>query len=110
MTELIHRPYGLEHPYEQLPEERFPRDPLAGQAFVIGIASRPPAEVARVTIHQQIGDRVLDPVEAKRIDQWRPEFEEGVGAEFLERQVKVDQDVWRATLTAPAIGETLTYW
>lgn len=110
MVELVHRPFGLEHPYEQLPEERFPREPLAGQSFVIGVASRPPGEVKRVVIRQQIGDRTLTPVEATLNAQWRPEFEEGVGAEFLERQVKIDQDIWRVTLTAPAVGETLTYW
>ena len=46
MIELIHTPVGIEHPYEQLPEERFPRHPLAGQTFEIGLVTRPPQAVA----------------------------------------------------------------
>ncbi|MBX3066040.1 MAG: glycoside hydrolase family 31 [Anaerolineae bacterium] len=110
MTQVLHSPFGQEHPYEQLPEERFPRQPLAGQPFTIGIVSRPPDAVHRIIVHRAVGDRYLPPVEATQIVNWRPTLEEGVGAEFLERMIKIDQDVWRAELTAPAVGETLTYW
>ena len=44
MIEIIHSPFGQEHPYEQLPEERFPRSPLAGEPFVVGIVTRPPGQ------------------------------------------------------------------
>ena len=38
---LLHTPYGLEHPYEQGPAERFPRDPEAGQPVTLGVATWP---------------------------------------------------------------------
>jgi alpha-glucosidase (family GH31 glycosyl hydrolase) len=45
-----------------------------------------------------------------RQEQWQPTLEAGVGAEYLERLVKVEQDVWHAALTAPPAGQTLSYW
>ncbi len=38
-----------------------------------------------------------------------PNSKRGVGAEYLERVVRIEQDVWRAELVAPADGQTLTY-
>jgi len=38
---LVHKPYGLEHPYEQEPTERFPRDPMAGEGTTLGVATWP---------------------------------------------------------------------
>jgi len=38
---LLHNPYGLEHPYEQEPTERFPRDPIAGEPTALGVATWP---------------------------------------------------------------------
>ncbi len=110
MTEVIHTPFGQEHPYEQLPEERFPRQPLAGQPFTIGIVTRPPGVVQRVTVHQQVDGVSQSPCTANRLANWQPQLEEGVGAEFLERMVRVEQDVWQAQLTAPHVGQILTYW
>lgn len=45
---LLHDPYGLEHPYEQAPTERFPRDPIAGQPVALGVATWPPGAVEKV--------------------------------------------------------------
>ncbi|MEW6232064.1 MAG: TIM-barrel domain-containing protein [Chloroflexota bacterium] len=45
---LLHNPYGLEHPYEQAPTERFPRDPVAGQPVALGVATWPPAAAEAV--------------------------------------------------------------
>jgi alpha-glucosidase (family GH31 glycosyl hydrolase) len=109
-SQIVHTPYGQEHPYEQLPEERFPREPLAGQPFTMGLVSRPPGAVTHVVVHQQIDGQSVPPIEAQRVANWRPELEEGVGAEFLERIVKIEQDVWQAILIAPEMGKTLTYW
>ncbi len=39
---LFHDPYGLEHPYEQAPTERFPREPVADQPVALGVATSPP--------------------------------------------------------------------
>jgi len=112
MTSLtvVHTPYGQEHPYEQLPEERFPRRPLAGESFTIGIATRPVGAARRVVVHSTIDGVAQSIVEARNIAGWQPVFEEGVGAEYLERIVRVEQDVWHAPLTAPALGQRLTYW
>lgn len=108
--EIVHTPYGQEHPYEQLPEERFPRRPLAGQSFKMGIAVRPPGTLDHVTVCFRMDDGDVQSFEATRLENWRPELEEGVGAEFLERIVKIDQDIWQAQLIAPPLGQTLTYW
>ncbi|MCB0047822.1 MAG: hypothetical protein KDD92_20535 [Caldilineaceae bacterium] len=110
MPHLLHTPLGLEHPYEQLPEERFPRRPLAGEPFTVGLVTRPPGSVDAVTLYSRIDDGPLSSVSAERIPDWDPAREEGVGAEFLEREIVVEQDVWRAPLMAPAHGHTLTYW
>jgi hypothetical protein len=45
---LLHTPYGLEHPYEQGPAERFPRDPEAGQPVALGVTTWPPGTAEAV--------------------------------------------------------------
>ena len=107
---LIHAPYGQEHPYEQLPEERFPRQPLAGQTFTAGCVTRPVGAAARVWVHAVRDGTAQPSFEATRVADWQPELEHGVGAEYLERVVRIEHDVWAAQLTAPAHGHTLTYW
>ncbi|MCA9896223.1 MAG: hypothetical protein KC615_24735, partial [Anaerolineae bacterium] len=108
--QIIHRPMGQEHPYEQLPEERFPRQPLAQAPFTVGIVIRPSGAAKHVRVHQRIGDQAQPVVEALHLADWQAKQEEGVGAEFLERMVRIDQDVWQAGLVAPPPGDTLTYW
>jgi alpha-D-xyloside xylohydrolase len=111
MSEIIHIPYGQEHPYSQGPEERFPRDPLAGQPFTVGIVTRPPGTVAQVRMVAQLEGQPDQTIEAVQQHDWRPQLEQSVGMDLLlERVVIVDQDVWHATLIAPAHGHTLTYW
>lgn len=110
MVDIVHKPYGLEHPYEQLPEERFPRQPLAGEPFTIGIVTRPPGAVTNLRVHTVIGDAPETVINAEPDTLWQQKQEEGVGAEFLDRLVRIEQDVWHAALIAPAAGETLTYW
>ncbi|HVU13329.1 MAG TPA: TIM-barrel domain-containing protein [Phototrophicaceae bacterium] len=109
MTEIIHTPFGQEHPYEQLPEERFPRRPHAGESFTVGIVTRPPGAAQQVIVHTAIDGTPAASIPAERLTAWKPELEMGVGAEYLERVVKIDQDVWQAKLIAPADGQTLTY-
>ncbi|MEQ8671638.1 MAG: glycoside hydrolase family 31 protein [Aggregatilineales bacterium] len=110
MITVVHNPLGQEHPYEQLPEERFPRVPLAGQPFTVGIVTRPPGEVKQVRVLSKIGDTQVVALSATHIENWRPELEEGVGAEFLDRIVRIEQDVWQTELIAPPVGTTLHYW
>jgi hypothetical protein len=108
--QIIHKPYGKGHPSEQLPEERFPRQPLAGQAFKVGIVTRSPGETRAVTVFQQLEGQPVTTKEARNLADWKAKQEEGVGAKFLERMEKVEQDAWEAELTAPAFGQTLIYW
>jgi len=110
MLDILHTPYGHEHPYEQLPEERFPRQPLAGQVFMVGIVIRPSGAAAEVFVH--IENAGVPPVVIRAVQQldWQQKQEDGVGAEFLERMVRIDQDVWHAQMSAPPYGQTLTYW
>jgi alpha-glucosidase (family GH31 glycosyl hydrolase) len=110
MIEVIHSPFGLEHPYEQGAEERFPRQPLACQPFTIGIVTRPSGAVQQVNVCWSIDGSGEQTVKANLLPNWQQTLEEGVGAEFLERIVRVDQDVWQAELIAPDLGQTLTYW
>lgn len=110
MIEIIHRPYGQEHPYEQLPEERFPREPLAGQPFKIGIATRPPGAARQVTVHTHIAGQPGPASAAVNQPDWQAKQEDGYGAEFLERLVRVEQDIWHADLQTPDLGQTLEYW
>lgn len=110
MTTVLHNPYGQEHPYEQLPEERFPRRPITGERFTIGIVTRPVGAAKQVHIHSEVDGMPQPIAAAQRIADWQPELEEGVGAEYLERIVRIEQDVWQANLTAPDTGQTLTYW
>ena len=109
MVQVIHTPFGQEHPYEQLPEERTPRQPLAGEAFAIGIVTRPPGAVQQVRVLAAVNGGEPVTIEAELSSNWQQEREHGVGAEFLERIVRVEQDVWRAQLTAPEQGATLVY-
>lgn len=109
MIDIIHTPHGQEHPYEQLPEERFPRRPLAGEPFVVGIVTRPPGAVKQVSVLTSIDGVGSVVVPAERQPGWQPGLEAGVGAEYLERIVRVEQDVWQAQLVAPDAGHTLTY-
>lgn len=110
MTQLIHNPFGQQHPYEQLPEERFPRKPLAGETFTVGIVTRPVGAVQQVWVCSQLNGIEQAPIAAKRLDTWRPELEHGVGAEYLERIIRIEQDVWQAQFVAPPKGQTLQYW
>lgn len=107
--DVIHTPFGQEHPYEQLPEERTPRQPLAGEPFTVGVVTRPPGQVKQIRVLARLDDVEQPEVTAQLLPDWQQEREHGVGAEFLDRILRVEQDVWQAALTAPPHGSTLTY-
>jgi alpha-glucosidase (family GH31 glycosyl hydrolase) len=48
LESLSHNPLGIEHPYHQDPDERFPRQPLAEQPVELGARTFPPNAAARV--------------------------------------------------------------
>lgn len=109
MLEIIHTPLGHEHPYTQQPEERSPREPLAGEPFTIGVLTRPRGAARAVTVHTRIDGAPGPSAAATLVSDWQHR-EEGLGAETLAPQTRAEQDLWQAQLTAPSQGRTLTYW
>jgi len=47
---LIHRPLGIQHPYKQDPDERFPRQPLAGESVELGFRTWPAGAATRAWV------------------------------------------------------------
>jgi len=47
---LTHHPMGVEHPYHQDPDERFPREPLAGRVVELGARTFPPSAARHVWV------------------------------------------------------------
>lgn len=45
---IIHEPFGVEHPYEFLPQERVPRRPIAGEAVTLGVVAAGESAIDRV--------------------------------------------------------------
>lgn len=109
MITILHAPLGVEHPYTQLPEERFPREPLAGEPFTIGIITSPQGTTETVTVHTRLDGAAGPSIVAAPVHDWQYQ-EEGLGAETLTPRTRAEQDLWRADLVAPALGHTLTYW
>lgn len=109
MVDILHTPLGHEHPYMQQPEERFPREPLAGEPFTIGIITRPQGAARSVTVHTRIDGAPGPSVAATFVSGWEYR-DEGLGADTLASITMAEQDLWRAPLTAPERGRTLTYW
>ena len=89
---LFHDPYGLEHPYEQVPTERFPRDPVAGQPVTLGVVTWPPGAAQAVWARWTVGG--LD--EALEVEgHWAGDDEE--------------RSYWRVQLPAFRRGQRVTY-
>ncbi len=110
MIRIVHNPLGQEHPYEQLPEERFPRQPLAEQPFKVGISVQPSGKATQVRVHQHMDGDELPIIEAGKDPSWKPILEQVVGSSALNEVNAFDQDIWETHLTAPPVGKTLTYW
>lgn len=58
---IHHRPHGIDDPYKRLPTERYPRDPVEGDAPQIGFRVSAPAQEAWVALVRD-GDPVRSPV------------------------------------------------
>lgn len=92
LAQLVHVPYGNKHPYEQLPTERSPRDPRAGEAVTLGLATAPAGAAEEVWA------------------EWRTEEQNGtqrVGGQW----VRDDRDYsyWRIKLPAFDHGQRVSY-
>lgn len=88
---IIHRPRGVDHPYEQEPVERFPRDPLDGEPVTLGVAIEPAGMVDQAWITWSAGDVVDQMVPGQRV--------EDTG----------NRDIWQAVLPPFCRGERVTY-
>lgn len=89
---LLHKPYGIHHPYEVLPYERSPRDPRPGQAVEINVAVASNDTVDQVWLEYSISADVrLVRLEASRVGS----CDAG--------------QIWRATLPPVAGGQTVSY-
>ena len=53
---VFHDPYGSEHPYEQMPFERVPRAPLAGQPVALRVTTWPPGAAQAVWASWKVDD------------------------------------------------------
>jgi 1,3-alpha-isomaltosidase len=63
---LIHRPYGIEHPYATSPDQRIPVQPLTGQQVQLGVVVSP--DVTRVVCEWGDVELTLSPAEADAAD------------------------------------------
>lgn len=56
LPRVSHRPFGIEHPYQQEPDERFPRYPMEGCAVAIGVRTFPTGAVKKVWASIETGE------------------------------------------------------
>lgn len=86
-TFILHRPYGKNHPYDQEPEERFPREPIAGQPVILGIKTSPGSifdtlwtvwRIEGSTVDHRVAGTIIE--KAGEYDLWHvelPSFQQG---------------------------------
>jgi len=108
---LSHRPLGIEHPYHQEPDERFPRRPLAEQPVVLGARTWPPTAAERVwvtwTEDAQAVEHFGDGTLTTRGD------DGGQTMTFATAQVRLGGgptgDTWKVELPPFAAGQQVVY-
>jgi len=110
MVDILHTPLGHEHPYMQPAGRTLPARAAGRRPFTIGIIHSP----AR---RRSIGD---SPQRGSTAHPYRPsrlhsfpagEYrDEGLARNTLASNTMAEQYLWRAPLTAPERGRTLTYW
>lgn len=88
---IIHRPRGIEHPYEQEPVERFPRDPVEGERVVLGVATEPAGAAESVWTTWAVGDGPNETSAGERVG--------GDG----------ERDVWHVELPPSGCGQRVAY-
>jgi alpha-glucosidase (family GH31 glycosyl hydrolase) len=111
---LTHNPVGIEHPYHQDPDERFPRQPLAGQAVELGARTFPPTAARHVwaTWNAVDGSGINDKglSEAALIARGGTEAET---MQFATSTIRMGGtragDTWRAALPAFSHGQQICY-
>lgn len=113
MTKLdtfTHTPLGIEHPYHQDPDERFPRQPLAGQPVELGVRTFPPDAAARVWATWNVTGGDQGSSEATLTARGGTEAET---MQFATSTIRLGGtragDTWRVPLPAFEIGQHVTY-
>lgn len=91
-TFLCHRPFGRHHPYEQEPEERFPREPIAGEPVKLGVKTAPGAAIESVWAVWRIAGSNVDHRVAGKLVQRSDEY-----------------TLWQVELTPFESGAQITY-
>ena len=107
---LTHTPLGIEHPYHQDPDERFPRQPLAGQLTELGARTFPPSAAVRVWATWNVAGGDRGSSEAMLTARGGTEAET---MQFATSTIRLGGtragDTWRAALPAFEIGQQITY-
>src|SRR5690349_8332569 len=114
LEELTHSPLGIEHPYHQDPDERFPRQPLAGQPVELGARTFPPSAATRVwaTWFASWKSEAVITGEAEAVLTARGGTEAEV-MQFATSTIRLGGtragDTWRAALPAFGRGQQIRY-
>lgn len=111
---LSHTPYGVEHPHQQDPDERFPRHPLAGKVTELGARTFPPSAASRVWATWRsaglAGAGEMQQAEARLVARGGTE---GEIMQFATSTIRLggmrEGDTWRVALPAFAQGEKIEY-
>lgn len=106
---LTHTPLGIEHPHHQDPDERFPRQPIAGQSVELGVRTFPPDAATRVWVTWATTD-------AKGESEAVLTAKGGTEAEIMQFATSTIRlggaragDTWRAALPSFSCGQKVTY-
>ena len=88
---LVHRPFGIDHPYEPFFDERRPRDPSGGDLVALGIITRPGSMAESVRIEWSRNGRPQTAIHARALER---------GA---------DEDRWLVELGVVEASDDVTY-
>jgi alpha-glucosidase (family GH31 glycosyl hydrolase) len=90
---ILHIPYGEDHPYEQSPYERFPRDPLANEPVTLGVQTKPAKTMEEIWAY------------------WKNRRTNKEAVSFGSR-IRTEQgtDIWSIPIQSFAEGDRIEYW
>ncbi|MCC6792952.1 MAG: glycoside hydrolase family 31 protein [Thermomicrobiales bacterium] len=88
---IVHRPTGIDHPYEPYFEERRPRDPAAGDMVALGFLTRPGRMAERVRVDWTRNGRLQTPIFARALER------------------ATDEDRWLVELGVVEAGDRVEY-
>ena len=107
---ITHSPLGIEHPHHQDPDERFPRQPLAGQSIELGVRTFPPDAATSVWATWNVVSGNEGVSNATLITRGGTEAEI---MQFATSTIRLGGtrtgDTWRVRLPTFEIGQQVTY-